>query len=396
MRYYKLHIIFILFIGLSPINGYGQNKIDDIKRKQKLLENDILETNSLLKNTQRKKIKTINQLYILKKQIKNREELIREITEEVKLFNVNINKNLQEIDSIKERYDQIEKEYLQVISNYNKIYREKGSILAYIFSSEDVNQAYKRLKYYQQYLEYSKKIFKELVRTEKSLKKENDKLIVNKKKQEETKERYRKEMSLYTEEKKSKNKLALSLRMKEKQLKKELVIKESIKEKLAVEMRRIIEEENSENKGIVLTREEKTINGEFDKNKGKLPWPSEKGIIVETFGEHKHPVLKNVIVKNEGIDILTEKGTFARVIYKGIVRKIVAIPGANETVIIKHGGFYSVYQNLYNVKVKVGQRVEEKENIGVIFTNSENNETVLHFEIWEGTKNINPEDWLVK
>ncbi len=392
----KKILLFGIFILLSGVSGMGQKSLKDLKKRQDELNKTIRETTEALKSTQKKRVRTINQLYLLNRQIKKRKQLIDEYNREIEIIDKSIAENEKKIESIRKQIEKLKDDYAGIIRKYYVIYKNKGSVFAYILASKNVNQAYKRLKYYQQYLNYSHRIYKELNEAEKNLQKENEKLAENRQVQVNAIKKLKKEEEKYRNEKALKNRYVGELQKKERELRRKLRNKEKIREKLAQAMRKMMEEERKRNKGMKLTPEEKLIAGEFDANKGKLPWPTLKGIIVDQFGSHRHPVMVNVTVKNDGIDILTEKGSYARSVFEGEVRKIVAIPGANETVIIKHGSFYTVYQNVYKVNVKVGEKVKAKEKIGTIFTNPENNETVLHFEIWKGTKKMNPEDWLAK
>jgi murein DD-endopeptidase MepM/ murein hydrolase activator NlpD len=115
-----------------------------------------------------------------------------------------------------------------------------------------------------------------------------------------------------------------------------------------------------------------------------LPWPVEKGVIVDHFGEHDHPVIKNVKVRNNGIDIATIMTAKARTVFEGDISKIFTIKGANTTVIIRHGNFYTVYHNLKNVNVHVGEKVNTKQYIGDVYYDAKAGETILHFEVWNG------------
>ena len=390
-------IIVLSLILLSFFNiDYGQNTIKELRKKQDELSKAIEQIEKALQSTQRQKVSTINQLYLLKRQIKRRAELIDQYSKEISVIDKNIRANKIKIDSVKERIGQLKADYARIIRKYYLISKNKGNIIAYIISSKSVNQAYKRLKYYQQYIKYSHKIYYELKEAEDKLNQENEKLVKNRKMRETALNQLKNEEKKYKAEKYVKNRYVSALKKRERKLRKDLKDKERVNRKLAETMKKMIEEERRKNKGLRLTPEEKLITGKFDANKGKLPWPTVKGIIIESFGSHRHPVLKNVTVKNDGIDIMTEKGSYARAVFDGEVRKIVAIPGANETVIIKHGSFYTVYQNIYKVNVKVGQKVNAKEKLGLIFTNPESNETVLHFEMWNGTKKMNPETWLAK
>jgi septal ring factor EnvC (AmiA/AmiB activator) len=189
------------------------------------------------------------------------------------------------------------------------------------------------------------------------------------------------------------------LKGKENQLLKEIRERENTQRKIENEIRRIILAEASKaksaNKVFELTPEEKLISENFLNNKGGLPWPTLQGIITGNFGEHAHPVIKGIKIRSNGIDINTVVNTDVRSVFKGEVTVVSAILGANYTVIIKHGDYRSVYQNIINVKVKPGDRVETKEIIGKVGANS-NDESKLHFELWEGMSVINPEIWLSK
>ena len=125
-----------------------------------------------------------------------------------------------------------------------------------------------------------------------------------------------------------------------------------------------------------------------------MPWPVERGVVTGKFGEHAHPVLRGVTVRNNGIDITSEKGTRARAIFDGEVTRVIAILGANYTVLIRHGEYLTVYQNLVNVRVKKGDQVIAKQVIGDIYNEEESDVAVLHVEIWKERTKMDPEKWL--
>jgi len=125
-----------------------------------------------------------------------------------------------------------------------------------------------------------------------------------------------------------------------------------------------------------------------------LPWPTEQGVITEHFGEHDHPVIKNIKVRNNGIDITTVSDSRARAIFTGDVSKVFTIKGANTTVIIRHGNYYTVYHNLKGVNVHPGDKVTTKQIIGKVYSDVKTGETILHFELWKEMEKQNPEEWL--
>jgi septal ring factor EnvC (AmiA/AmiB activator) len=187
-----------------------------------------------------------------------------------------------------------------------------------------------------------------------------------------------------------------SLGNKEKQLKKELEEKKKIAQRIDKEISKIIEEERRKNIRNELTPEQKIISENFSENKGRLPWPVERGTITNHFGVHQHPVLKYVTEKNNGIDITSSGKIRARSIFNGEVTAITAISGANMTVIIRHGKYFSVYNNLVNVRVKKGDKVEIKEEIGEVYSDpKDNNSCTIKFMIFEQGY-LDPEQWIAK
>lgn len=147
---------------------------------------------------------------------------------------------------------------------------------------------------------------------------------------------------------------------------------------------------------FTLTPEEQLISDNFAENKGKLPWPLERGVITSPFGEQPHPVLPGIKISNNGIDISTTEGAEARAIFEGVVSRVVTIPGAYYAVIIRHGEYLSVYSNLKEVRVRNGQRVSTRQVVGVIATESREAKTNLHLEIWKGNEKLDPAQWIAR
>ena len=145
-----------------------------------------------------------------------------------------------------------------------------------------------------------------------------------------------------------------------------------------------------------MTPEQQLLADNFTQNKGKLPWPVERGVIVESFGIQKHPVLRGIETFNNGIKLSTENASFARAVFEGKVSRIISIPGAGKALIINHGDYFTVYSNLSDVLVKTGEIVELKQNLGVVITNKKTKETITELQIWKGDEKLNPSDWLFK
>jgi septal ring factor EnvC (AmiA/AmiB activator) len=210
----------------------------------------------------------------------------------------------------------------------------------------------------------------------------------------------RQEGVLIAQEVENKRKIVQDLKKRETEIKNDIREKEKVAKRLENELKKIIAEERAKlkktNAKENYTPAERLISSDFEKNKGRLPWPTQRGVITGQYGEHEHPDYKSVKIRNDGVYITTTAGEYARTIFKGVVSRVFSIPGENYTVIIKHGNYYTLYHNLINVKVKAGQSVETKDIIGSVFTNVNTKETTLYFQIWKETERSDPELWLVQ
>ena len=164
-------------------------------------------------------------------------------------------------------------------------------------------------------------------------------------------------------------------------------------------LQRIIDEEiKKQNKGgkgkYVLTPEAKALSSNFENNKGKLPWPTSKGVVTAYYGEHWHPVLKGIKIYNNGVDISTDAGGRARAVFEGEVSGVIVLPGSGKAVMVRHGAYISVYANLVDVFVQKGDKLTTKQEIGKAKTDQQKGQTHVHFELWKGQTTMNPSQWL--
>ena len=394
----RLVIMLILWTIWFAGEGFCQTRKELEEDRYKAMR-DIEFTNLLLGRTEKSRKQSLNQLIILKRKIDKRNNYVNSLEEEIVLTDKKIEENKWVMSSLEKDLLKIKKEYEKIIVGSYKRTKNQENII-YILASKDYGQAYRRIKYYQQYAAYRKKQGKKIMAInnvldikEVELERERDlkQELLNIRKAE------KKKLDI---EKDKKNRMVINLGKKERELRNELKKRERISRELEKEIARIIAEERVKSKGsgiMKLTPEEENIAINFASNKGKLPWPTERGIIIEKFGEHKHPVLKNVKISNNGIDIATIERGEIRAIFDGEVRKIVAIKGANSTVLIKHGNFFTVYQNLIEVNVKKGEKVKTKQKIGIVYSNNDSErDNVIHLEIWENNVKMNPETWIAK
>lgn len=394
------------FLILSFFSSAQTKK--ELEKKKNQLHKDIEFTNKLLQETKRSKSVSLNQLVTLNKKMNTRVELINTIRREIEILNNQINEINSIVSALEKDIKQLKKEYAKMIvfayknqSAYNK--------LMYIFAAKDFNQAYKRLRYLQQYSEYRKRQAELIIKTQETLNAKRKEIESKKHLKTNLLQSEENEQQILRSEKNEHLSLLNSLQVKEKQLKKDLQEKQKAEARLNKAIEDLIKKEieaakkKAESEGkknvtsasaLTLTPEALKLSTDFAINKGKLPWPVDQGVITATFGEHPHPVLKGIITKNNGIDIKSYKGAVARAIFEGQVTGVVVIPGSYKAVIVRHGEYLSVYSNLEQVYVKMGDKVSTKQNLGLIHTEAEDSKTEVHLEIWKGTLKMNPEPWL--
>ncbi|MFM1875498.1 MAG: hypothetical protein RL266_1235 [Bacteroidota bacterium] len=384
----------------------AQSKSDLEKQKQQLLK-DIEFTNKLLNETEKNKQATLGELNLLSSKINKRQQLINTILREVELVERQIDETKGVVSSLKEDLQRLRDEYALMLYHTYKNQSQYDRLM-FILSSEDFNQAYKRIKYFQQYAKHRQQQAEAIEATRKALESRNDELAAKKLNMAYLVEDKEKEKIQLSTEKEQQDKMIGTLKKKEGELRKQLEQKQRDAKKLEKAIARIIEEEIRKAKekavktggtttksGFALTPVELELSGKFSNDEGKLPWPAERGVITSSFGEHPHPTLPSIKIENNGIDITTDKGAKARAVYEGTVSAVVSIPGAHKAVIVRHGEFLSVYANLENVIVKMGDKLTVKQELGTVVTGREDGRTVLHFEIWKGATKLNPANWIV-
>lgn len=384
----------------------GQNKTELESKKQQLLK-DIEFTNKLLNETEQNKKATLGELNLLNSKISKRQQLINTISRQAALIEEQINETKGVVKSLEDDLERLKHEYALMLHHTYKNQNQYERLM-FILSSEDFNQAYKRVKYFQQYAKHRQEQAKAIEATKNALSEKTEDLAEKKRKMALLVEDTEKEKIKLSTEKEDQAKMVKVLKTKEGQLRNELKQKERDRKKLESAIARIIEEEIKKAKekaaktgatvtksGFALTPKELELSGQFNENEGKLPWPAETGVITSYFGEQPHPTLPSIKIMNNGIDIATDKDAKARAVFEGTVSYVLSVPGAHKAVMVKHGEFFSVYTNLENVTVQSGDKVTVKQVLGSVVTSREDGKTTLHFEIWKGTTKLNPAKWIV-
>jgi len=389
-----LFLINILLVSaLLTVNAQSKKDLED--QRKKTLE-EITYVDNLLKETEKEKKESLNELKIIVKKLNLRESILKGFQDEITMINGRIDLNTLAIDMMQNDLEILKQDYEKaVLSSFRA---SKGnSEIGYILSASNFNQAYKRLKYLQQITKFRRQE-SEIIQELKSeieiskTKMEEDLVRISELKSREEQQKY----LLQGEQNKQQN-VVKSLGKKEQQLQRELEDKKRIAKRIESEITKLIAEEKKKMAKSDVTPEMKLISDNFFENKGRLPWPVEKGIITSHFGVHNHPVLKYVTEDNIDIEITSSGMTPVRSVFKGVVAKVFSIRGANMAVIIRHGKYLTVYQNIVDVKVKVGEKVETKQEIGKVFNDTQNGDkAILKFMVFEETLKMDPELWISK
>jgi len=394
----KRSIAFLFIIVLLAINAFGQSK-EELKQQKQKAYDDLKLTKELMEKTSARRTNSVKQLRILQKGINARARLISTLEAEVLMLNNQIQDTEVKIGQLSLDNKKNKEEYARLIyyAYRNHTHYEK---LMYILAGATISQSYQRYKYLKYISNYRIQKAEEIESFIEELDQQKSRLNELKNEKLEALEEKESEQGKLVVQRSRKADLVNDLKRKESQLRGEVREKERIARELEARIREIIEEEarrlNSDNIYAALTPEQELVGNDFRKNRGKLPWPVEKGIITVGFGNNEVPGLRGSNVKNNGVDITSSAGTEVRAVFEGEVTKVFAILGANYTVLIRHGEFLSVYQNLVNVRVKTGDKVLTKERLGEAFTDESEHVASVHFEVWQERTILNPEEWISK
>lgn len=439
----KPNIVFLGFVLLFTVASfsysYAQNNIEAGKQKVKALEEDIRFLDKQIELTQQQHKNTLNGLVLLQKKVSSRKTLLEELDGQIRIQTNGIGAMEQRIRVLGQRLDTLEFYYKRLIRNAYKN-RDSRTWFMYILASSSIEQGYRRVNYLKNYSRSINRQTEKIKLARQELFSEKDslsKLRTNNLLMQQMKEK--EYQNFLKEEQKSKT-YAKTLAGKQKEFKTQLAQKKREAEKLNQEVERMIAEairqeqirqekirqeklrqekirKEKEQQAATTVAENKVappveqpssvpvkeadpepalqLSGDFASNKGKLPWPVSRGVIIESFGEHNHPTLPNVKLPfNNGVNISAEGNSAVKAVFSGIVKQIIAMPGYNQCILVQHGSFFTFYCKLDKVLVKVGDTLQAGEVLGNL--EDDNNTAVLHFELWNGTTKQNPEFWLKK
>lgn len=382
-------MIIMLVWALLPATA--QN-VQELQKQQKVLQKQLQETKEMLKQTKKDETATENKLNLLNEDINTRKELIVNIQDEITALDGEMTLLTQERDSLQVKLEEAKADYAKLIRETHYADMQQSPLL-FLFSAKNFQQLIRRVQYMRQFAQYRKEQVNLILSLQAEIDDQNMQLAERKQTQSDALQLQEHEQEILTADQRKHESMLKELKKKEK----ELIAKQKKQQKKVDELNKQIDELIAKQvKNSKLTKEQQLIAGGFEANKGRLPWPIEKGFISGHFGKHQHPIHANVTINNKGIYLQTVSGAKARAVYEGEVTWCAQMNGS-YAVIIQHGNYRSVYSQLKSICVKQGDKVQAKQVIGEIMTNtSEDNKTELYFQIYKDRTIVNPSEWLAK
>lgn len=395
-------ILSFLFLGIHSANS--QDSRAELEKRRVELRNEIRRITELRNSNNKKQQSVLGQVEDLSQQIKSTENLIKITNQQANLLVRDINTNTNRIVSLRKELEELKQDYARMIE---KAYKSKSqqSRVMFLLSSENFLQAYKRLQYMKQYTDYRKQQGEDIKSRTLELQDLNKKLAVQKDDKDKLIAENRRTRAQLEENRKAQQSLMATIRKKEGQFASQINQKQKEINEIDREIDRMIRESITKaNKAsgstsrdvFELTPAAKALAADFTNNKGKLPWPVQSGVVTMKFGTQPHPIVKSAMINNNGVRIDTDKGGKARAIFNGTVSEVQAVKGANKAVMVRHGDYITIYNNLSNVYVKRGDVVSTEQELGEIATSKINGKTTLHFLIFKNTQKMDPAAWIYK
>ena len=391
----------VWLLMLVPVLALAQDKKAALEAQKKRLQQEIVQINTLIKTSAKKRADVLTQVETVQLKMDRQDALIRLTNRQINRLNQEINLNLRNIEKLRAELMVLKKDYSEMVISARKN-KSTQNRLMFILSSESFWQAYKRMVYMKQYTAYRKKQGEQIAAKTKALQEYTTSLVSQRIDKKELIEENREAQKKLDSIRKRHNKLVLDLKKRERnytaQIKKKQKQQQIIDKEIARLIREAIAESNkkagTKTGNFVLTPEAKVLAANFVSNKGRLPWPVEKGIVTQQFGTQRHPIVRTTTIKSNGVTISVPAGTTTRSVFEGKVLNIVQFKGSNPIVLVQHGNYITTYKNLSKVYVKKGDRLTAKQVIGEVFTNKDTGKTTLQFSLFQNTSPQNPALWL--
>ena len=396
----------LLLTLMLHFSGFSQSKKQqELEERRRELTREIQQIGALLFEGKKEQKSVLSVVKDLDFKIKVRKNLISITNQQANLLTREINSNQTKITKLRVRLKALKADYAKMIVKSYKS-RADQSKLMFLLSSTNFLQAYKRLQYIKQYANYQK-LQAELIKTETAkMQQLNIELVTQKKNKQTLIEENKKAKSILDQERVQQNSLIKEIKNNLSQFTAQLKTKQRESNKIDKEIRKIIQAaiaasnkkagKSSKSKVFSLTPEQKILAANFTSNKGKLPWPVAKGVVKLRYGNNPSPIDRSLTIKSNGVRIATNKGEEVRAVFEGVVQGIMTPKNGNNTIMIRHGNYITVYKNLSKFYVQKGDKVTTKQVIGEVITNKASGESILSFGIYKDSSIQNPSQWIYR
>ena len=398
-------ILLIAFLATcSVVNGQSKKQKELEQRRQEILQ-QIRQINVLMSQTKKEEKSVLTAVEELNYKVAVRQNLINVTNQQANLLTREINDNQNQITSLRAKLKVLKEQYAAMIVKSYKSKSEQSKVM-FLLSSSNFQQAYKRLEYIKQFAKHQKNQAQQIKEQTAKLQELNISLSKQKEDKQTLIAENRKAKEALQKEIKEQEVLVASIKKDLSNYTAQIQTKQREARKIDKEIKRIISEAiASSNKRagksasattFALTPEERSLAANFTSNKGKLPWPVEQGVVTLGYGTQRHPVVRTATIESNGVRISTNKGQKVRAVFEGEVMAITTTKYGNNSIMIKHGNYITVYNNLSTIYVKKGQRVVTKQDIGEVRTNKSTGETILKFVVFKESKTQDPSHWIYK
>jgi septal ring factor EnvC (AmiA/AmiB activator) len=370
--------------------------LTELNKRRKKAEEEISYINKLLKTNESKRKTGLEQLGLTQQKISQRRQMIADIDLQIHLVEQELQSKNQHITSLQNHLQVLKQSYENLIYQAYKL-RGQHTWLMFVMSSDNFGMAYRRWQYFRRFSEHINELAQNIQETTGKIHSEITQLSSKRQELAGLLSEKRTEVGRLQQEEQESQRVIRNLTGQEQKLRSQMEQQRKEIEKINAQIERLITEEakKKQKDGSPLPVD-RVLSASFENNRGNLPWPVRQGVVTSRFGRHPHPVYKGVeLPPNNGIHISTEANSAAISVFKGKVTSIVNIPGMNNCVMVRHGEYFTVYCKLGSLFVHPGDEVKVGQPLGTIVTDNENN-TVLHFQLWKGTTKQNPELWLAK
>ena len=404
LKYFSFILFIFLAIGSSNANAQSQRQ-QELEEKRRELQQEIREITKLLFAGKKEKKSVVSAVEDLNYKISVRKNLIRITNQQANLLTREINANQYEISTRRVKLKALKEAYADMIVKSYKN-RARDNKLMFLLSSSSFQQAYRRLQYIKQYADYQRQQA-EIIKVEtKQLQLLNQDLLVQKKDKQKLVGENKAAKLILDKELKDQQAFIESIQKNLAKFSAQIKDKQKASEKLDKEIRKLIREaiaasnkkagKSVKSRTFSMTPEQKVLAANFTANKGKLPWPVASGVVKMRFGTNPSPIDPSIKIKSNGVRIATNKGEPVRAVFDGVVQGIMTPKNGNNTIMIRHGNYITVYKNLSKFYVSKGDKVTTKQVLGEVITNKASGESILSFGIYKDSAIQNPSIWVYK